>query len=69
MANEDIKFSQPCPVAAVDALFDVGTIVISAVLLLDERLAQTKIVCVPRPFVQRCTVVLFVTCLSAYTHF
>jgi hypothetical protein len=43
MANEDIKFSQPYPVAAVDALFDVCTIVISAVMLLDERLAQTKL--------------------------
>jgi hypothetical protein len=41
--SSNIEFSQPYPVvAAADALLEIGTAVISAVLSLDEHLSQTN---------------------------
>jgi hypothetical protein len=38
----NIEFLQPYPVVAADALLEIGTATISAVLSLDERLSQNK---------------------------
>jgi hypothetical protein len=43
--NYSIEFKQPCPVVATDALLDIGMVVISAVLSLDDNLLQTNISC------------------------
>jgi hypothetical protein len=47
-ANGNIEFLQPFPVVASDALIEIGTAVISAVLSLDEHLSQTNTSCVPK---------------------
>jgi hypothetical protein len=44
----NIEFLQPYPVVAADALLEIGTAVISAVLSLDEHLSQTNTSCVPK---------------------
>jgi hypothetical protein len=46
--NGNIEFLQPYPVVAADALVEIGTAVISAVLSLDERLLETNSSCVPK---------------------
>jgi hypothetical protein len=46
--NGSIEFLQPYPVVAADALLEIGTAVISAVLSLDEHLSQTDTSCVPK---------------------
>jgi hypothetical protein len=43
-----IEFLQPYPVVAADALFEIGTAVISAILSLDEHLSHTNTSCVPK---------------------
>jgi hypothetical protein len=43
-----IEFLQPYPVVVADALREIGTAVISAVLSLDEHLSQTNTSCVPK---------------------
>jgi hypothetical protein len=40
--NGNIEFLQPYPVVAAEALLEIGTAVISAVLSLDEHLSQTN---------------------------
>jgi hypothetical protein len=44
----NIKFLKPYPVVAADALLEIDTAVISAVLSLDEHLSQTNTSCVPK---------------------
>jgi hypothetical protein len=46
--NGNIEFLQPYSVFAVDALLEIGTALISAVLSLDEHLSQTNTSCVPK---------------------
>jgi hypothetical protein len=46
--NGNIEFLQPYPVVAADALFEIGTAVISAVLSLDKHLSQTNTSCAPK---------------------
>jgi hypothetical protein len=46
--NGNIGFLQPYSVVAADALSEIGTAVISAVLSLDEHLSQTHTSCVPK---------------------
>jgi hypothetical protein len=46
--NGNIEFLQPYPLVATDALFEIGTAVISDVLSLDEHLSQTNTSCVPK---------------------
>jgi hypothetical protein len=63
--NDRIKFSQPYPVVAADALLQIGKAVISTVLSLDKHLSQTLPVS-RNLAASRCTVVLFGTSLSGY---
>jgi hypothetical protein len=59
------EFLQPYPILTDDALLEIGTVVISAVLSLDEHLSQTLLV--SRNFVtSRCIVILFGTSLSGF---
>jgi hypothetical protein len=46
--NHNIEFLQPCPGVAADALLEIGSAVISAVVSLDEHLSQTDTSCVPK---------------------
>jgi hypothetical protein len=46
--NGSIEFLQSYPVVAADALLEIGTAVISAVLSLDEHLSQTNNSCAPK---------------------
>jgi hypothetical protein len=46
--NGNIKFLQTYPVIAADALLEITTAVISAVLSLDEHLSRTNTSCVPK---------------------
>jgi hypothetical protein len=46
--NVSIEFLQPYSVVAADALLDIGTAVISAVLSLDEHSSQRNTSCVPK---------------------
>jgi hypothetical protein len=64
--NGNIEFLQPYPIVAADALLEIGTAVISAVLSLDEHLSQTNTSCVPKFCTSRCIVVLFGNSLSGY---
>jgi hypothetical protein len=57
---------QPYPVVAADTLLEIGTVVISAVLSLDEHLSQTNNSCVPNFVTSQCIVVLFGTSLSGH---
>jgi hypothetical protein len=47
-SNDSIGFLQPYPVVAADALLEISTSVISAVLSLDEHLSQTNTYCAPK---------------------
>jgi hypothetical protein len=55
---------QPYPVVAADALLEIGTAIISGVLLLDKHLSKT--LPVSRNFVTSQCIVLFGTSLSKY---
>jgi hypothetical protein len=46
--NGNIEFLQKYPVVAANALLEIGTAVISAVLSLDEHLSQINTSCVPK---------------------
>jgi hypothetical protein len=46
--NGNTEFLQPYSVVAADALLEIGTAVISAVLSADEHLSQTDFSCVPK---------------------
>jgi hypothetical protein len=46
--NGNIEFLQPYPVVAADALLEIGTAIISALLSLDEHLSQTNTSCVTK---------------------
>jgi hypothetical protein len=46
--NANIEFLHQYPVVAVDALLDIGTVVVLAGLWLDEQLSQTNASCVPK---------------------
>jgi hypothetical protein len=46
--TKQIALLQPYPVVTADALLEIGTAVISAVLSLDEHLSQTNTSCVPK---------------------
>jgi hypothetical protein len=64
--NGSIEFEQPYPVVAADALLQIGTAVISAVLSLNDHLSQTTFP-VSRNFVtSQYIFVLFGTSLSGY---
>jgi hypothetical protein len=41
-SNGNIELLQPYPVVAADALHEIGTAVVSAVLSLDEHFSQTN---------------------------
>jgi hypothetical protein len=46
--NGSTELLQPYPVVAAGELLEIGTAVISPVLLLDEHLSQTHTSCVPK---------------------
>jgi hypothetical protein len=62
--NGNIEFLQPYPVVAADALFQIVTTVISAVLSLHERLSQTFPL--SRNFVSSRRIFLFGTSSSGF---
>jgi hypothetical protein len=61
--NGNIEFFQQFPVVAANALLEISTAAISAVLSLVKHLPQTNTYCVPRFSYQS---VLFGTSLSGY---
>jgi hypothetical protein len=64
--NSSIEFLQSYPVVEADALLEIGTAVISAVLSLDEHLSQTNTSCVPKFCYQSVYVVFFGTSVPGY---
>jgi hypothetical protein len=51
--GDNIEILQAYPVVTADTLVEIGTAVISSVLLLDEHLTKTNICRVPKVFTSR----------------
>jgi hypothetical protein len=64
--NDNIEFLQPYPVVSANALFEIGTAIISAVFSLDEHFPQTNTSCISKFFFTSHCIVLISTSLSGY---